>query len=381
MKICHIIDSGGLYGAEIMLFNLILQQKKMGLKPILCSIGTFEDDVKLIESEARKLGVEVFAYRMKNGLNFVGAKRLVNKLRLRGVELLHLHGYKPDILFGYMPKKYIGIPIVTTLHGWTSSKLISRKSLYAWLDSFSLKYLDAVVVVNGVMQEIERLKKRKLKNIHVIENGIQPYDINSVNKKCFDAELEDYSKSKIVVGAIGRLSEEKGFEYLIDAVKILSKKIDKLRLVIIGEGDNRARLYKRIVDNNIESSVLLTGYKKHASDYFAYFDVFVISSLTEGLPITLLEAMNSKTPIVATRVGGIPGVLKKSGGILVNPKSAEELADAIEQVLSNNACAKQMIEFSYKEFIINYSSMKMAKKYFNLYKQLIENRDNNKLAL
>ena len=112
----------------------------------------------------------------------------------------------------------------------------------------------------------------------------------------------------------------------------------------------------------------MPGYRKEARNYIPLFKIFVISSLTEGLPITLLEAMQAKTPVIATRVGGIPEVLDNGrAGILINPCSTEELANAIEVCCRNDASTKKLISTAYQRAISEYSNERMASNYFRIY--------------
>jgi len=148
LKILHIIDSGGLYGAEIMLLHLIDEQKKLGLKPVLLSIGRKGIAEKPIEIEASKREIEVHKFRMRSGPNIVWAIKILLFAQKNAFDLMHSHGYKGNILFGFMPKPVRKLPLISTLHGWTSTTGFSKMRVYLWLDSLSLRFIDAVVLVN-----------------------------------------------------------------------------------------------------------------------------------------------------------------------------------------------------------------------------------------
>ena len=116
---------------------------------------------------------------------------------------------------------------------------------------------------------------------------------------------------------------------------------------------------------------------KHAEVFdsmLSLFDAFVLPSLSEGLPLTILEAMSAKTPIVATTVGGIPEVLQNGqGGLLVEPKNPKSLADAILKIRNNRALTEQLVFFSHNEVLTKYSSKTMAIKYLEMYKSSCKN--------
>lgn len=149
MKILHIIDSGGLYGAEIMLLSLAEEQVGQGLEPIIASIGEPGIKEKPLEIEAKKRGLRVKRFRMRPGPNFLGAVEILRFARQEGCELLHSHGYKGNILFGLLPRCMRQIPLIGSLHGYTSTTGFNKMRVYEWLDSLSLRFLDQVVLVNG----------------------------------------------------------------------------------------------------------------------------------------------------------------------------------------------------------------------------------------
>jgi len=368
----------------MMLINLTQDQVNIGIEPTICSIG--EPDVleKPLETEALKKGFKVKKFRMRAGPNIMGALKILKFAHEEHFDLLHTHGYKADILFGFIPKIVRKIPLVATLHGWTSTDRVTRIKIYKWLDLESLKYFDSVVLVNKAMLSDKKIRGKKGIRRSVVYNGIPLLNFNdhsysdsayiteSPKEKIVpETELVEFCKEGFIVGSIGRLSTEKGFEYLIEAIHILRQKSLKVRLVIIGEGDKRSDLLKVIGRLNISSDVLLPGYLSNACQYLPLFNVFVLSSLTEGLPITLLEAMQTRIPIVATNVGGIPEVLEDGkGGLLVEPKKPEAIAEAILNIYNHPEFSEQFVNFSYNEVITKYSSRTMALNYADVYRKV-----------
>ena len=187
-----------------------------------------------------------------------------------------------------------------------------------------------------------------------------------------EQDIVDFCSDGFVIIAIGRYSLEKGFDILLKALIPLWEKIPNLKLLLIGEGGCRGQYENIIRENNLENRVLLAGYRPEAWRYLTLADLYVISSWTEGLPITLLEAMRSKVPVVATRVGGIPEVLHgEKGGFLLPPGNPQELARMIETCFSNPALAGEKAEFCYNRFHDHYTSRAMAEKYLAIYRELL----------
>jgi glycosyltransferase involved in cell wall biosynthesis len=383
MKVLHIIDSEGFYGAEVMLVNLIKEQGKHGVEAVIASIGDKRSKEKTLEVEAHKRGIRVEKFRMRPGPNFMGAIKIIQYARSKQFDILHSHGYKGNILFGFMPKFIRRLPLISTLHGWTHTGGFSRMTIYTWLDSQSFKFMDFRVLVNKGMLSNPKLKGSKKLRFHVINNGIpiaglQTQKSESTLPNTHGAASTDLKGRKtptffhegIIIGSIGRLSAEKGYPDLIEAISLLRKEGLDARLIVIGEGGQRQHLQETATKCGVSKYVLLPGYFRNARKFISRFDVFAISSLTEGLPITLLEAMQEKTPIVATHVGGIPEVLDNGkAGVLVEPGNPLLLAQAIEMILNNKEQTLKLSEYAYHRVSTKYSSEKMAFEYMKLYEQ------------
>jgi len=229
------------------------------------------------------------------------------------------------------------------------------------------------------MQRHPRLKCKGGINLHVIPNGLPVQEIeassfaNDFAPKGydFDPAISNFCCEGLTVGSIGRLSPEKGYCYLIRALSLLVKNGIDAKLVIIGEGGERNNLEIMAKKMDLAERVLLPGYRKDAGRYLPLFDVFVISSLTEGLPITLLEAMRAGIPIIATAVGGIPEVLSHgSAGRLVQTADAQELAQAITQLCQDESARVQLANAAYQNFVSRFSVEKMTSKYLDIYQEL-----------
>jgi glycosyltransferase involved in cell wall biosynthesis len=376
MKILHVIDSEGLYGAEIVLLNLVEEQIKLGLNPVIVSIGSRGIVEKKLESEAEKREFPVKKFRMTPGPNIWGAIKILQFAKKENFDLIHSHGYKGNILFGFIPKKFRKIPLVATLHGWTGTRMFAKIRFYEWVDSKSLYFIDAAIAVSQKMISHRRLKNRKRINLYVVNNGIpversNPKQYEQQTGKELNSDILDFSKKGFTVGSIGRLSEEKGYRYLIEAIAVLVRKEIDIRLIIIGEGKNRQSLENLVSNLDIKNRVLLAGYELQARRYLQFFNLFVIPSLTEGMPITLLEAMASKTPVVATDVGDIPEILDNgNAGLLIKPRDTMMLGETICDVFHNRKKSAMLAESAFKRVTAKYDSIKMAYGYLKIYNDL-----------
>ncbi len=367
MKILHIIDSAGLYGAETMLLNLAEDQLRLAHTPIIASIREKNEAEQQLEDEAKRRGIQVIAFRMLDGPNLLGALRILRYAWSADIDIIHAHGYKGCILFGFLPKAIRRVPIVSTLHGWTNSGRLSKILLYEYLESLSLKFMDEVCVVNKAMIMHPWLNKM-YSRLHIIHNGIPDLDIRDQPPS---DEVTEFCKKGFTIASIGRLSQEKGYSYLIEAFDLFQKDTEEARLLIIGEGPERNNLEYRLKVKGLSEKAMLPGYRNKAWRYLHNCRAFVLSSLTEGLPMTLLEAMQVGTPVIATKVGGIPEVVKNGEtGYLVSPKNPDEIARFLTGIYVNYQSGLSLASHAKELVSSEFSSMKMAERYIELYRNI-----------
>ncbi len=375
MKMLQIIDSGGLYGAEVMLLSLMQELQQIGVDTVLASIGDPGVPEKPVEQEARLRGLRMQQFRFRPGPNLSGAFELLRYARQEGVDLLHSHGYKGNILLGLLPRFLQPSPMVSTLHGWTWTAGFNRMLLYERFDALALRRVDQVVLVNETLKTHPRLQGGIQKRIRVIENGVScGKEVQSVNRSVLDQTIVDFCSKGITIGAVGRLSPEKGFDLLIDALASLVSRGRDLRLVILGEGALRSALEDQILRLGLQDRVLMPGYRDHGDTYLTQFQIFAMPSLTEGLPMVMLEAMRAGVPIVASAVGGIPRLLDAGkAGRLVPTANLQALEQALEDLLDHPKQALERAELASQRLVEHYSSQAMAKKYLDTYQEVLHN--------
>lgn len=370
LKVLHLIDSEGVYGAEMVLLALVKAQADRGVESIILSAGEESQGEKPLEKEAKCRGLPVVAWRMRQGFNLGGLKAIVDFAIKSHVDVLHSHGYKFNVLLSLLPKKRRKLPWVVTLHGYLQHPFPTKGWLYNTLDRLLVTRADILVAVSDTITD-RLICGRAKRKIYVIPNGVELP--SQQNKLPLDEDLEGFYENydKVFI-AVGRLSKEKGFDVLITAMAPILSSDNKIGLLILGDGLEKKTLQSIVGQHQLNDQVLFAGYRSSASCYIERAHALIISSRTEGLPITLLEAMASRVPVVATKVGGMPKVLKYGElGLLVEAENPVNLQEAIGLVLENYNEAKERAKEAKEEIAKHYSMSAIANLYIEKYKKIL----------
>jgi glycosyltransferase involved in cell wall biosynthesis len=254
-----------------------------------------------------------------------------------------------------------------------------RKLVYMVFNRFSERFVDRFMVVSDALEKIMIEKHGvALQRIVKIYNGIEKEEY------CIADEEIVYRRSRLrkefslgdnvpVVGAIGRLVWQKGFEYFIETIPNVLKETPEAVFMIVGEGELKDELKARSRILKLEDKIIFTGFRNDIKDVLASVDIFVMPSLLEGLPVVLLEAMAMMKPIVATKIEGIREVLEYGlTGLLVSPKDPQSLSEAIVDLLIHKDKARQMGLAARKVVEERFGVDIMVQKVEGVYEELLQ---------
>jgi glycosyltransferase involved in cell wall biosynthesis len=238
--------------------------------------------------------------------------------------VVNTHGYRSDVVGG-LAARANGVATVSTVHGFTGGGVRNRLNEVAQL--FALRRADAVIAVSAPL--VHRLAGARIagEKVHLIPNGFAP--LRPPLTRQVARQRLGIGANDTVVGWVGRLSREKGPDVMLDA---LAASDPSWRLSVVGDGPERDRLTDQANRLGVAGRVMWHGAVAEAGLLLGAFDAFVLSSRTEGTPITLLEAMAASVPIVATRVGGVPDVVTSAHAILVPSEEPSAIAKALAEL-------------------------------------------------
>lgn len=254
-------------------------------------------------------------------------------IRSRRPDIVHTHGYRADLLAG-AAARHEHVPWVSSVHGFTGGGRKNR--LYEWLQVRAYRQAQGVVAVSRPLRDL--LGRRGVPDaiIQVIPNAwmLKPTLGREEARRALAVSGEGP-----LLGWVGRLSREKGADVFLEALALL--KDVPWRASVLGVGREQAALEARATALGLASRITWHGMVPAAARYFPAFDLFVLSSRTEGTPIALFEAMASEVPIVATAVGGVPDVVSAAEAALVAPEDPRALAAGIRAALADPEAAQR----------------------------------------
>jgi glycosyltransferase involved in cell wall biosynthesis len=222
--------------------------------------------------------------------------------------------------------------LVTTEHGWVT--YTRRTPLYYGIDRRCLVRYERVICVSNDLQKICLGIGVPLQRCVTVENAIDTEQYSRRHSIDEAKRSLNLPVDRPLIGAVGRLSDEKGFDVLIRAVARLLKQGENVGLSILGDGIARPRLQALIDALGVADRVSLVGYCSNPIRWYHAMDIYALSSIREGLPNALLEAMALEVPVVATRVAGVPRLIEDGKtGLLVEPNSVDDLVQALQRVL------------------------------------------------
>jgi glycosyltransferase involved in cell wall biosynthesis len=287
---------------------------------------------------------------------------------------------QPDLLQSHAVKSHFLVrksglntlaPWIAFHHGYTWPDLRAR--LYNQLDRWSLRTAAQVLTVSRPFQE-ELIRQGVRDNrIEIIHNAIDPQWGRSAREPQTAAALRarlGIDPARKVILIVGRLSREKDHISLLRAVSQL-RELNPY-LLIVGEGPERAPIEVAVRELQLDGAVNLTGQVPSAEPYYGIADIAVLSSLSEGSPNALLEAMAAGVPVVATAVGGVPEIAThRDSALLIQPRDPQALSDSIRELLTSRALAEALTQKAYEAVLTRHTPESRVRRLTSIYAGLL----------
>ena len=405
-KILFLVTQSEFGGAQRFIYRLITNLD-LAKYDISIAAGPEGNNADGLLFNLQNKGFKIFPLKfLKRAINpiidFWGLLEIYRLIKKEKPDILFLCSTKAGILGSLaatlIPKSYLLNPkIIYRIGGWTFNDPWPKwkKNLYLWLEKKTAKFKDFIVNnAESDRQQAIRLGIKPKREIITIYNGIDTGSLrflpsdearsflegkiqSSLSRSQFtprstplNAGVKGRCKGdlKAVIGTIANFYPPKGLEYLIEAAKLLDD--PQKKFIIIGEGTGRMELEDLIKKNNL-NNVFLIGAMSDAWKYLKAFDIFVLPSVKEGFPWTIIEAMAAGVPVIATNVGAVPEIIENNeSGILIEPRDPKIIADSIEKLINNKDLIEKFAQNGRKVVEDKFSLEQMVNSFENLFNNL-----------
>lgn len=365
-KILYFITQSEFGGAQRYVFDLANNLK--GEFEVAVALGEQANNgklAKILEENNIKYFIIPHLKRSISPFNEILALlEIIKLIKQHKPDVIHLNSSKISIL-GSIASLCVmrsTLRVVYTVHGWVFNEPLPAwlKYFYLYAEKFTAGFKDKIICVSEYdRQSALRHHIAPAGKLATIHNGIPLFAIPSVSDESLKevknklkgflpapalSEANVVEMAKILIGSIGNLYKTKGYEYLIEAANILihDNKLSAL-FIVIGEGAERNHLENLIARHNLQNNFILTGRINEAAKLLKAFDIYACSSVKEGFPYSILEAMAAGRPIVSANVGGIPEMIEhEKTGLLIKPADARALAENIKLLIDNKTLGAEL---------------------------------------
>jgi len=367
MKILHVIPSLDMGGAEQLCLNLASAQKSLGHDVSVCCIMTPPEKGALYK-KAGNLGIRCYYTYCKQEPRVIPVIKFIRFLRR----------LSPDVVQSHLPRTNSCTAVSARIAG-IKCIIATFHNPLIWKNKRQKKWgIRTMRLQDGIFCDAEYIRSRLIKLCPKTKERIRVvYPSLPFRKSRVDttevASFKDkwgLRETDRIVGIVARLAKVKDHETFLNTAQIVLKKNPAVKFLIAGHGPLKETIINKIAQMGLKQSILALGYVPCLELFLSTLELFVLSSLSEGFPLSILEALSKGIPVIATRVGGIPEIIQPGeNGFLFEPKHPEEAAEYILKILENQILFDRMKKKAMQS-IEPFSIEVMAKKTIQYYKEL-----------
>ena len=374
MKVLIFIQGLSFGGPEKLVYDMIkhIIKNQNNIKIIkleICCYDILGHFAEKLIGEKQKINLSLL--KRKPGIDLFYPFKLASLIKQKKIDVIHAHN---ATAWFYVTWASIltGVPIVYTEHDRSFPTPLRLK----YFHYFFGKYATAVIAVSkAVKKNLE--KYEHIKNVKVIYNGIDPdlFKPASIEEKVLKKKQLGLNKNDFVLGNVGRMDYLKNQRILIEILPALKKISPQIKLILVGGGEEEGNLKKLAIKKDVKNDVTFLGQRSDVNQILKAFDIFIFPSLTEGLPLVIIEAMATGLPVVASYVGGIPElIIHGKNGFLVSPTSKKGIKNTIIKLLQNQKLRQNVGKTGREIFESRFSLPQMVKNYLKVYNEVIKKR-------
>ena len=370
MRVLQLIDDASLGGGQM---HVLLLSKYLHRENIEVAIAT--ESTGWLVAQAQKLNIATHPIAISNKLTWQSFQNIYQLLKTQKFDVIHTHGGTAGFWGRLVAACLKNKPkIIHTYHGLhylntTQTKSLKQKiktAIFQQIDQLLLGVTDQIICV--CQSDYEKAIAAKVatpSKTAIVYNGIEIDKFSQPIKQETSRKTFDIEPTEFIFGNVGRLHEQKGHKYLLQA---FAKVSDRARLLIIGDGELKDELIKLADDLKISDRIVFLGARSDVYEFLSAIDVFIMPSLWEGQPIALLEALAMGKPCIVSDVDGISEVITNGmNGYLVKPKDIAGLTQAMNQAIDNPEILQKLAKAGVSTITEKFLAQNMAKAIANIY--------------
>ncbi|WP_152561594.1 MULTISPECIES: glycosyltransferase [unclassified Alteromonas] len=366
IKVLHVTYDMRIGGTEMVIKNII---EGNSTDDIDMSIFCIEEPLGPWGKAMNASGVQVTCEARKPGVDIKLIKALRKHIKTNNINVVHCHQYTPWV-YGTLATLFTKAKIIFTEHGrfYPDSTSWKRKLVNPILRKLTSRVTAIADATRNALSQFEYIPKRQ---ISLIYNGIAPLSVSKQEVKSLRKRL-DVPPNTLIFGSVARFDPIKNHSLMLQAFKQVLEKSTDAKLLLIGDGPERKNIEATIQTLELEGSVILTGYIAQPAAYIAVMDVFLLSSLSEGTSMTLLEAMSLGKACIVTNAGGNGEIIKHNcNGIVVPNNDCKSFAQALIKVAEDRHYLDELGLAGALRFESLFERSIMVGEYKKLYRRIL----------
>lgn len=367
-KIVHIAQSAG--GVAEYLYMLLKNWENSEYENVLIVSEDYQSQIERFKPYAKQIYVipMIRDICFKSDINAIFKVRKI--LKKESSDVVYLHSSKAGAIGRLALLLDFKTKILYNAHGWYFNAQISRKKKIFFAIVEKVLALKTNKIINISKSEYDSALKYKIapkKKMCIIENGIDFKKFKNSSKFRIETRKKfNIDDDEVVIGVVGRISEQKDPITSIRAFNIVKNKYNKLKLLMVGSGELEKNVVEYAKKNNIEKDVIITGWVDCVESYIPAFDIAILPSKWEGFGLVIIEYMACDKPIVASDIGGISNIIEdKINGFLIKSGDYKELSEKISMLIDNKNICQEIVEKN-KEYRKKFDIKGVVRKHCNL---------------
>jgi len=377
INVLYLVRTWAFGGSHTIVLSLLehLPREQFNIHCVPYDAHSPGDAAFIAQADARNLPIDDARIPWRSSRDWFSARSKVSSLISEyDVDLIHTHDPHSNMLIGIGRNRW-PIPVIASAYGWWDGPL-GRRRLHQRIErDYALPHFDRTITVSKDMQDRVLAGRTSPERLRIVHTGLMPMTESSSNSLRKQFSIPD---TAVVVGSIGRVSEEKGHRHLIDAVHALREDFPDLHCIIVGTGPALDALKQQTNRLDLNDRITFTGFWENLAEALHAFDVFALPSIErEGLPTSVLEAQQAGLPIVASDIGGTREAIDPDQtGILVAPDDVTALSEALRTLLADPKRRTEMGQAARAWTAERFSMKTMIDNVTSIYDEVIQEFDN-----